>query len=572
MLNKAILELNGVFNINKQPNQRLNQQPATATVDSPLKAVDIHKEYVDPVLIPEDFSVTMKNYHEAAHIYNNKVVAENLDTKTYNNNIDIALQKEPLQRQEQLILIEFYKMISHLDTWERNDRIVEFNRCNRPMATKDKIQTLKDPAQLIFTAILYEYGGQLKVRSKQRKELREKIPGLNIPGALPFVSIHTGNITKKKLDKESEAQRLNICQKTLRRQRKRLQEANILQDYIFEGSSRPVKVLINPEILSITDNYSGGKAPTDNQQVKESGRTQCPHRYVSIRTLLNNSKIKANVNKHSKIRSSASGLTSFNFSFYKNTRQQVEEKLIAPAEKSMTLSDFFRQKIEEPGDLIQNLATGRYDTYEPLRMELLEKEAYSGALDREEFKTLVIQDFFKTAAKLWKNKTPYAGSWGKAYNTWQREKFITHSGDPSNKHIVFKRIKELRYRLKMVRRYLKNHPDFQLLFPGEYFDTTRTTAKEGGFEYTVKSWKKHLKYEESKEKVQQETRIKSGKRKKKNSDRQKIDAHVKGYLKGKFDLQELFTKTEQLGNRELVRDLPEIIKKALKKFNFKSQK
>lgn len=124
----------------------------------------------------------------------------------------------------------------------------------------------------------------------------------------------------------------------------------------------------------------------------------------------------------------------------------------------------------------------------------------------------------------------------------------------------------------MVRRYLKNHPDFQLLFPGEYFDTTRTTAKEGGFEYTVKSWKKHLKYLEGKKQDQQKTRVNASKRKKKNSDRQKVDAHVKGYLKGKFDLDELLTKVEQLGNKELYMILPEIIKKASINFQLKNGK
>src|SRR5690606_22551778 len=111
-----------------------------------------------------------------------------------------------------------------------------------------------------------------------------------------------------------------------RRQRKRLEEAGILQDYIFEGSSRPVKMRINPQILSITDNFQGRKANTENQKVTPDGRTVLPHNKVSIRTVLNNSEIKANVSKHSEIRSSATVLTSSYFSFYKNTRDQGEKK------------------------------------------------------------------------------------------------------------------------------------------------------------------------------------------------------------------------------------------------------
>ena len=458
-------------------------------------------------------------------------------------------------------------MIATLNTWERNERIEEFNRCNRPISKKDKIQTLKDPSQLIFTALLYDYNGQL---IKQNNRLNKY--NIHISGELPHIELHTGQLTNKKLSKESKASRTNICQRTFRRHRKRLEEAGILLDYIFEGSARPVKMRINPEILSITEGFSAAKPVTENQLVKEGGRTVLPHNKVSIRTLLNNSKIKANVNKHSDIRSSAQkGLTSHSFVFYKNTREQGEEKNEAPAEKSLTLSELLRQKIEEPGDFIENLAAHHYDKHEPLDSRILEKEAYSGTLDRDEYKELVLQDWFKTTAKLWKGKSPYPGSWAKAYNTWNREKFKAHNGNSSNKHIIFERMPELRHRLKSVGRYLRKNPDFQLLFPGDYFDTTRTTAKEGGFEYTAKSWKKRLVYLKTKKEEKTITVSTAKKRKKRLSDRQKVDNHVKSYLKGKIILKELFTKVDQIGNPELSRNLPEIVKKANLKFQLNNQ-
>lgn len=49
MLNNAILELNGVFNINRQ-------RRSTATVAEPLKPIATAKdEYVTPVITAEDF-------------------------------------------------------------------------------------------------------------------------------------------------------------------------------------------------------------------------------------------------------------------------------------------------------------------------------------------------------------------------------------------------------------------------------------------------------------------------------------------------------------------------------------
>src|SRR5690606_3944088 len=147
--------------------------------------------------------------------------------------------KKPLQRQEQIILINFYKMIAPLDTWERNERIENYNQCNRPMALKEKIQSIKYHTEQIFSAILWHYNKQLYKRKVIRHQLE-----VFIPGKLPYIELHSGWITTAKVN---DVVRLNICKKTFRRQRKRLEEAGILQDYMFEGSSRPVKMRINPQ-------------------------------------------------------------------------------------------------------------------------------------------------------------------------------------------------------------------------------------------------------------------------------------------------------------------------------------
>lgn len=563
MLNRAILELNGVFNVNKAP----LQPSATATIEKPLQAVaKADQEYITPIITADDYKVTMENYHKAVHAYNQKVIVENNRIKNYNKKIRLALKEKPLQREEVSTLSQYYMMIAPLDIWERNQRIEEFNRCNRPIAEMEKIQTLKDPTQLVFTAILYHYSGQLQKLQSRFRELN-----LFIPGKLPYVDIHSGKLTKKKMSKDSEASRLNFCQRTFRRHRKRLEEAGILVDYIFSGSARPVKMKINPEILAITEAFKGQKAATDNQLLKEGRRTVLPHNKVSNRTSLNQFKIKANVNEHSDIRSSASGLTSHSFVFYKTTRQQGEKKIDTGAAKSLTLSDFLQEKIEDTEVFINNLADHRYDKYTPLRIEILEKEAFAGTLDRDQFKELVLQDFFKTAAaRLYKNKTPFPGSWARAYNTWKREKFVTHSALSSNKHVVFEKLSELRYRITGAARYLKKHPEFQLLFPGDYFDTTRTTAKEGGFEYTVKMWKKHQAYQENKKVELQKTVATAKQRKRRLTDRQKVDNHVRAYLKDKIAFQELIRKVDQIGNFELSQKLPEILKKAAINFQIKN--
>lgn len=550
VLNKAILELNGIFNVNRQ-RQSEKQQPRATVQD----------EFVHPILTTENIKETLQNYRKAVDTYNNKVWAANTLLIRYNANVDKHRQRQPLTQRLQSELMQFYESVAHLDTWTRNEKTEAFNRDHGMIAKKDKIQSIKFPTEQVFAAILWHYNQQLYKRKYQRIEL-----DVYVPGKLPYVQLHSGWITRAKREGVLS---LPISNRTFRRYRERLQEAGILQDYVFEGSARPVKMRINPEILVVTDNDSSKKRATDNQLVTRGERTECPHNNVSNRDSLNKIQIKANVSKHSEERSSANGLTSPYFSSMGNTRKQDEKKTDAAAPEKLTLSAFLRQRLEDPEDLGPDLAAHRYDHYTPLRMEILEKEAFSGTLDRDEFKELVLQDFFKTAARLWKDKRPYPGSWIKAYNHWMAQKWVTPGGLSSNKHNILTRIPELRYRLQSVSRFLKNHPDFNLLFPGDYFDTTRTTAKEGGFEYTQKAWKKHQDYMNSKKSSEKQAVATAKKRKRRLSDRQKVDTHVNNYLKGKFDLQELFIKVEQVGNRELTAHLPEILKKANLKFQLK---
>lgn len=553
VLNKAILELNGIFNVNRQPQSEKQQPLSTAP-----------REFVHPILTKENIKVTLQNYRKAVDAYNDKVWKANTLLKRYNQNVEKHRQRHPLPKRLQAELVQFYESISHLDTWARNEKTEAFNREYGMIAGKDKIQTIKFPTEQVFAAILWHYNQQLYKRQYRRIQL-----DVYVPGKLPYVELHSGWITRAKRDGVIS---LPICNRTFRRYRERLQEAGILQDYVFEGSSRPVKMRINPEILVITDNHSSKKRAAENQSLTSGERTECPHNNVSNRDSLNKFQIKANVSKHSEERSSARGLTSPDLSSIRDTREQGEEKTDAAAPEKLTLSTFLRQRLEEKEDFGLDLAAHRYDNYTPLRMEILEKEAFSGTLDRDEFKELVLQDFFKTAAKLWKDKRPFPGSWIKAYNHWMAQKWVTPGGMSSNKHNILTRIPELRYRLQSVARFLKKHEEFNLLFPGDYFDTTRTTAKEGGFEYTRKAWKKHQDYVTGKNSAEKQAVATAKKRKRRLSDLQKVDNHVNNYLKGKFDLQELFSKVEQVGNRELSARLPEILKKANLKFQLKNNR
>lgn len=548
MLNRAILELNGVFNVPSNGQQR----PRNGKPEIPLQPVPEERKYVHPIIIPEDVSKTRENYLKAKDAYNKKVEAENTAVKKYNNKVKKSREKKPLQPSEMKALSVFYKMISPLNTWERNERVEEYNRCNGSLvAEKDKIQRLKYQTQLVFEQIVWHYSMQLYNRQKTRKR-----HNVDVPGSLPPVELHSGWITSENTHKE---RRLDVCQRTLRRQRKRLQEANILQGYVFEGSKKPVKIQINPQILSITDNHHSKKTAAENQSLTPAERTKLPHNNVSNRSYILNKEIKANVSKHSGERSSANGLTPKDFSSIGNSRMQHAKKNDAVS-KNNTLSDFLRRKLEEKTDFAAQLAAHEYDSYEPLRKDILKKEALSGSMDREDFKELILQDFFKSAAKLYRNDTPYLASWLKAYNEWMQKKFINPSGHTLKKLHLVEKVDELRYGLAAVGRFLRKNPDYNLLYPGEYFDLTRTTTKEGGFKYYAgEAWRKHQDYLKNKK---DDSKVQAIKRKRRLTDLQKAKKHVKSYLNNKIGFDELCSKVQQIGNKAVYQDLPEIIKKA----------
>ena len=572
MLNRAILELNGIFNVNPKGRQRQNNGTGAEPLQREKQELK-ERMYVHPRLFKEELYETMENYRQYIPQYNKKVASANLEIQAYNKKVDAQRKKEPLERTEAHALSRFYKMIAPLTVWERNERIADYNRSNgKLIARQEKIQTVKYHTQQVFQAILWHYSMQLKKRYNNRKKLN-----LHFSCEIPFVQLHSGWITNAKVN---EITNLDICNKTFRRQRRRLQDAGILVEYTFEGSARPVKMRINPEILSLRELHEGKKTAAENQSVTPGGRTELPNKNASNRSFTYKEEIKANVEKHSRERSSAKGLTSLYFSSIGNTREQVAEKNDAAPKKNHTgaeknharpekntLSHFLRQKIEEKNDFADQLAAHQHDSYTPIRIEILQKEGYSGSMSREEFKELVLQDFFKTAAKLYRNATPYKASWLKAYNHWMQEKFMTNAGHCLSKQNIVARIPELRYGLASVARFLKRHESYNLLFPGEYFDLTRTTAKEGGFKYYAgEAWRKHQVYLKAKT---TNTKVAAAKRKRRLSDLQKAEKHVKSYLKNKFDLQELFTKVEQIGNPAVTQDLPEIIRKLNEKQSIK---
>ena len=55
------------------------------------------------------------------------------------------------------------------------------------------------------------------------------------------------------------------------------------------------------------------------------------------------------------------------------------------------------------------------------------------------------------------------------------------------------------------------------------------------------------------------------------TDKQKVDKYIQDFLKGKFSFEELTTKVQQIGNKQLTANLPEIYRTANEKFQIKNK-
>ena len=86
---------------------------------------------------------------------------------------------------------------------------------------------------------------------------------------------------------------LPVSVETVRHHRERLEEAGVLGQYEFRGDHRAVKVRINPQILSITDNGIQKKTAAENQSLTQSETKKVPHNNVSSRGhVVNKNKIR----------------------------------------------------------------------------------------------------------------------------------------------------------------------------------------------------------------------------------------------------------------------------------------
>ena len=198
-------------------------------------------------------------------------------------------------------------------------------------------------------------------------------------------------------------------------------------------------------------------------------------------------------------------------------------------------SEFLKQRIQEQNKLAADFEAKKHKNTPTLPVNVLQQEAGAGTLSREEFKTLLIQDFFIYSSKLWANSTPYAGSFIKAMRMFEENEFQSPNGSLYHKDTMLKSIIKYRWMVDRAASWLKNHGKYTL-YPHLYFDFTRTEKHEGGFWH----WSNRYENQQARKKKVQNNKVSLvAKGKVRKSDHRKAVKHINKYLNKKMNLTEL---------------------------------
>ena len=560
--NKVFSMASTLFGFGENPIKEVSNAPIEKPLQLSGRIIAIY-----PAIIEEAFSITMDNYRKYIASYNFKTQAENELIQAHNNSVKEFCKTTVLNE----VQIQYKRLFLLHNAKNNNPRgyneaVNQFCNDYGLIVEKKKIQTVKYATEVVFQNLLHLYNSQLMKRN-------EKFIKGGIASKRPIEEFKINSFLVTQL-KRNEVSSIAICTKTVRNHRKRLEEAGVFVEYHFAGRNRPIEVHINPEILVILDVYTSKIKRSENKELRLTYWNVLPDNNESTRTFINEYKKKENVENISQdIRSSSEALTPSHL-FFTGTHTSKEAMQTKgaggdPETKEKTLSDKLQELILHPQELAENLANGDYHNYKPIDIRYLYKEAFSGTLNNEEFRELAIQDFFKSISKIYKSSTPFAGSYKKAINLYYQNKWIAFTGNSFNKSVLVDEISQMRWRIEWARKwFVKN--EFTPLFPYNYFDMTRKTAKEVGFEYTKAKWNEHLKAIAKYDALKNKQQANATKRKETINHSKKCENAVTRFFKNKLTYSQLFDYVEQNLPKQYLEKLPDLILKKSLKTNEKS--
>jgi uncharacterized protein YqgQ len=552
-----------LFGFGNTTEKKSIQNTIATTVATTLQ-IETRIMAVYPAITLEAFAVTMDNYRKHIETYNFKTEAENVQTFKHNLQVESFLAKNVLNEVQKEFSNLFIKKNKSLSPRAYNNLVDEFCKEYGIILKKNKIQEVKYATELIFQNLLHLYNSQLMKRNEQYMKL-------GVTAIRPIEEFKVNSFLVTQLKRNGIAS-LDLCRKTVRNHRQRLEECGVFVDYAYKGQNKPVEVHINTEILTVLDLKTSKLITTDNQCFSSGRKKELPDNNESTRTSLNESQKKENV-KNIPLFDKEFPLVTPSYLFFTRTPTSKEQNpteggAVESVKVSETLSEKLKNLIVHPQELAVNLANKEYNNYKPIDLRYLEKEAFHGTMLKEEFRELCIQDFFKSISKIYKNSTPFAGSWKKAITLYMAHKWISFTGDSFNKANILEDITQMRWRGEWARKwFLKN--EFTPLFPYDYFDMTRKTSKEVGFEYTKVKYTEHLQNKAKYEALKKKQEANAVRRKEKINHSKKCENEVNRFFKNKITLSQLFDYVEKNLPAEYLEKLPSMIEKKTLKINEK---
>ena len=508
-----------------------------------------------PYFLSEDKSETMQRYRIFVHTYNSKVGTLNKQVKAYNKRVHDFIDQHNLKLQAVIAESNFKEQKNNgiynkvLSTADYN-ALVKTTNASMLLLTKEKYKRVKQPQETTFEVVLWLYSQQL---IKLRKQLQRLSDGVTVA----FPKAQTNSYEIANFTKDGVPRVLN-CQDTILNHIHRLREAGVLVEYQSRGGKKPVNYFINEAIFVFRDNKKG---LTENQQVSDSKKEKLLLYSVDTRTFTKEIiKKVGNVDNHSQeaeVISFADEKISKNKNTYKNTTKDEPIKISNQNAGKLgrgenfpknELSEYLRSQVQYTSVLLQSLTAHHYDNYSFSASNMnrrLTTESTNGAMSKEEFRELLLQQFLKLAAPIWKGKDVYYGSWHRAYQQIDDEYLRNPNGSIPRKETQLYMFGYLVYRITRAKRFFKSKKQYQIHFPCIYFDTTRKLPSEGGFAYTLEWLKQYQKYKDMRIARKQQRATKAGARRRVMTAEEKVRTKVKQYIKGEFTLPQVYHYIEQ---------------------------
>lgn len=443
----------------------------TASVNpSKDKASEIQK-YVIPLIEPEQFKATLNRYRYHIDNYNKNVEKYNSPFRHRNESV-LPISSKVFDR-----VAMFNRRTADLDLHEFNKEAMKFNN-NYGNYIKYKYKaSVKSNSILFFESVLHMFATQL-----QHLKLIHKKTDKKHKSALPKVYVNSYYVTTQE---RAGVRNLNVSIRTVRNHLDRLEEAGVLLNREYRGTKRPLCFTINPDIIVVIDDEYRKSLSSDNQAFISPKRKELQH--IKDTTIdINNNKKKESVN-NSLSRDFAS--QSLKDLIYKSTKPQVDDKQDRKQKIAQKSSAKILNILDRTQILAEKLANGEYNHYVPIKSTDLRRFISDPNLTDEDYREIIIQDFVKSSAQLWKDKQGSIGSWYEAlrhiYNSYGTTNF---AGKAITRNAMYNWIMQMRHRLNYAINWFNKRDWDGVWYPNIYFDPLRILPTDVCFAYTEKVW------------------------------------------------------------------------------------